>query len=116
MASTDPICLVCSRPLTYCNMWSGEIKDDYVCLRCALTMVGFWQDGFSLGRSHEQVAGPSRRPAIDRVYHQRRSDQGSCSICAAQSVTLELVYDRALCADCLSTLGESVNEWRKRTP
>ena len=41
----EPTCLVCSRPLTHHDKWPGEIKGQYVCLRCGLTVSNFWHDG-----------------------------------------------------------------------
>lgn len=116
--SSEPPCLVCQRPLEYRDKWPGGIKGRYICLRCALTVVGFWRDGDDEGVSQEQGAalekfGNSTPLANPRCYHHRKSGMSDCSICGARSVTIELNYDRAFCADCLSDLARDIVEWRK---
>ena len=114
-----PLCLVCERPLEYRDKWPGEIKGRYVCLRCALTVVGFWQDGDDEGVSQEEGAvleesGDWTPLANPRAYHHRKSPTGRCSICGARSVTIELNYGRAFCTNCLNDLARDIVEWRKR--
>ncbi len=53
LGSADPRCLVCTRPLEYRDKWPGTIKGRYVCLRCALSIVGFWKDESAEGVSQE---------------------------------------------------------------
>ena len=49
-----PPCLDFERPLEYRDNWPGEIKGRTICLRCAQTVVGLWQDGSGEGVSQEQ--------------------------------------------------------------
>jgi hypothetical protein len=117
MSSVEPLCLVCTRPLEHRDSWPGTIKGRYMCLRCALSIVGFWKGEYDEGVSQEEgvavtdgVPTPLRNP---RKYHHRRSDTGVCSICGAESITLELRSGRAFCAACLTGLDRALGEWRK---
>jgi hypothetical protein len=117
---SEPICLVCCRPLEHRDKWSGLIKGRYVCLRCALSATGFWQDDFVESWDREVgfsiVDGAAVPLDNPRRYHYRRSSGGTCSICGGDSAVLEVVSGRALCATCLHELDAALEEWRTLKP
>lgn len=113
-----PPCMVCDRPLEYRDKWPGKIRGRYICLRCSLAVVGFWQDGDDEGVSSEEGAvlgasGDWTPLPNPRSYHHRKSGMSDCSICGARSVTIEMNYGQAFCANCLTALSRDIVEWRK---
>jgi len=110
--------MVCDRPLEYRDKWPGKIRGRYICLRCSLAVVGFWQDGDDEGVSSEEGAvlgasGDWTPLPNPRSYHHRKSGMSDCSICGARSVTIEMNYGQAFCANCLTALSRDIVEWRK---
>lgn len=120
MNLTEPLCLVCTRPLEHRDKWPGAIKGRFVCLRCSLSTTGFWKDEDDEGWSQEvgfTVADGEAVPLENpRQYQFRKSTEGACSICGRESVVLELLSGRALCARCLSELDSGLEQWRKLKP
>ena len=109
-ASRPRQCAVCHEEVAPADAWSGEIGSSTLCVACARTLVGFWQDDLDGAVVSTEVSPPapdSKRPT-------RRLWRTTCLGCGAPALVFESTSHSGLCPGCLETLRGEVDRWRAR--